>query len=63
MRQQYVTTDSILSKLKFKKREKIKIVIDNDSVRLCIGPRNWSWDRRTRKWTGQGTDLFKAKFL
>lgn len=63
MRQKYATTDSILSKLRFKKREKIKIVIDDNNVRLYIGPRDWSWDRKTRKWTGQGTDLSKAKFL
>jgi len=55
MKQQYKTNDLILSSLKFKKPEKIRIVIDDKNVRLYIGPRDWQWDRATGEWIGQGT--------
>jgi len=35
----------------------VRIVVDEKSVRLYVGPRDWQWDRETQKLVGCGTSL------
>jgi hypothetical protein len=35
----------------------IRVAIDGDYVNLYIGPRDWSWDRKTGVLLGSGTDV------
>jgi hypothetical protein len=39
----------------------IKVVVDDQHVRLFIGPRDWAWDRQTGTWIGSGTTLQSAR--
>ena len=35
----------------------VRVVIDDQYVRLYIGPRDWQWERQTGKFIGAGTAL------
>ena len=54
---EYATSDLILSDLALPRPVEIRIVINEDDVLLYVGPRDWQWDRRTRKLIGAGTEL------
>jgi hypothetical protein len=57
MREEYLVEDGILSLIKFPDPSKIRIVIDDKFVRLCVGPRDWQFDRKTKECVGAGTAL------
>jgi hypothetical protein len=57
MTEEYQLEDGILSLIKFPDPSKVRIVIDDKFVRLYVGPRDWQFDRKTKKCVGAGTAL------
>jgi hypothetical protein len=57
MEQVYKTEDLVLPILDLGPRAKIKLIVNDESVLLYIGPRDYQWDRKTSKWIGQGTAM------
>lgn len=53
----YETKDAVLPQLEIPNPCPIRIVIDDESVLLFIGPRDFQWDKETGEWLGQGTTL------
>lgn len=54
------TRDFVLPLLRLPFPCRIKIVIDEECVRLYVGPRDWQWDKRG-KLIGKGTMLCGTK--
>ncbi len=39
----------------------VRVVIRDGDVRLCVGPRDWQWDRNTGQLIGQGTTIVNQR--
>jgi len=53
----YETDDLILPTLKLKDPTPIKVEITDKYVILCVGPRDWQWNKETGEMVGAGTAL------
>ena len=54
----FTITDNILPMLHLDERVKICLRINNRSIRLSVGRRDWEWDIRTGELIGCGTRMF-----
>jgi hypothetical protein len=53
----YEEDDSVLSKITLPEPCGVRVEITDESVKLHIGPRDWSWDRKTGVLIGCGTEI------
>jgi len=53
----YEEDDSILPHISLSDPCSIRVELKDDCVRLFVGPRDWSWNRKTGKLIGAGTAL------
>ena len=53
----YEKHDEILPTLAGDQLDAVRVEITDDSVRLFVGPRDWSWNRETGVLTGAGVAL------
>jgi hypothetical protein len=52
--QRYTTEDRVLSDISLPDPCPVSVEIDDDSVRLMVGNRDWEWNRKTNELTAAG---------
>jgi len=57
MNKKFETEDLILPYLNLPDPCPIKVEIRDNSLFLCVGPRDWQWDFDDETWVGCGTSL------